>query len=259
MATFNNEIRSPTESSESPYPLGDICGSGESFDGVIPPKLPVGWAAINAIDPDGIFWQTSASGDPTPPANSPPNAAWVDDPDAISDKYLEWSAGTIDPHTELADLSFSHNYALEDTFDGGVLEISVDGGPFQDILAAGGFFGQGGYNGTISSCCGNPLAGRQAWTGTSGGFIGTDVDLSAFVGHTISLRWRMGSDSNGFSDGWRIDDVAILCMRSTPTPTPPVTPTATATPTPTATPPPTPRPTPTPRARPVPPPRPTPP
>jgi hypothetical protein len=32
--------------------------------------------------------------------------------------------------------------------------------------------------GTISTCCGNPISGRQAWTGSSGGFIDTDVDLS---------------------------------------------------------------------------------
>src|SRR5262249_12306791 len=26
--------------------------------------------------------------DPVPPANSPPNAAWINDPDTVSDKYL---------------------------------------------------------------------------------------------------------------------------------------------------------------------------
>ena len=97
----------------------------------------------------------------------------------ISDKYLDSPSGPIQPLFN-ADLHFSNNYALEDGFDGGVLEISVDAGPFQDILAAGGFFSRGGYNGTISTCCGNPLAGRQAWTGNSGGFIDTDVDLSWF-------------------------------------------------------------------------------
>jgi hypothetical protein len=163
-----------------------------------------------------------------------------------------------------------------------VLEVSIDGGPFQDILAAGGFFGQGGYNGTISACCGNPLAGRNAWTGSSGGFIETDVGLPQ--GHTIVLRWRMGTDSSVSGQGWRIDTVQIVCERPTPTATPTaattatatatatpsqtatptVTPaaTATATPTPTltatatSTPTSTPRVAPTPRPRPTPPPRP---
>ena len=89
--------------------------------------------------------------------------------------------------------AFLNNYALEDRFDGGVLEISVDAGPFQDILAAGGGFLRGGYNGNISTCCGNPLAGRQAWTGNSGGFIDTDVDLGNFGGHTVRYAgaWRV--------------------------------------------------------------------
>jgi hypothetical protein len=246
-------------------PIGG-CGLFESFDFVTPPVLPPGWTAINAIDPDGIFWQTSDSGDPSPPAQSLPNAAWVNDPDTISDKYLDSPAGTINLNAS-ADLHFSNNYALEDTFDGGVLEISVDGGPFQDILAAGGSFVRGGYNGTISTCCGNPLSGRQAWTGSSGGFIDTDVDLIGFGGHTIALRWRMGSDSSGSSEGWRVDDVFIACEQPTPTPTPFPTPTITPTPTPTVTPTPTATPTPTPtptatprvtpRPRPTPHPRPT--
>jgi hypothetical protein len=109
------------------------CGLLESFDDVIPPLLPPGWTAINAINPDGIFWQTSNSGQPIPPANSPPNAAWVNDPDTISDKYLYSPPKLID-FLSSADLHFSNNYALEDTFDGGVLEVSVDADHFKTFL-----------------------------------------------------------------------------------------------------------------------------
>jgi hypothetical protein len=107
-----------------------------------------------------------------------------------------------------------------------VLEMSIDGGPFQD---AASFIIQGGYNGTISACCGNPLAGRQAWTGSSGGFITTTVEL--LQGHTSALRWRMGSDNGGSGQGWRIDTLQGFCEGPTPT----VTPTVTASPTPTVT------------------------
>jgi hypothetical protein len=272
-------VQGPTPTPTASPPA---CSIFENFDVVTPPALPPGWTAINVIDPDGIFWQTSNSGDPTPPAESPPNAAWINDPDAISDKYLYSPPTSIEPLSS-ADLHFSNNYALQDGFDGGVLEISVDAGPFQDILTAGGSFSRGGYNGTISSCCGNPLAGRQAWTGNSGGFIDTDVDLTGFGGHTIAFRWRMGSDSSASGQGWRIDTVQMICERPTPTATatasatgsptptasptpsepsttPSPTPSATFTPTstPTTTPPPTPSPrvTPTPRLRPTPAPRP---
>jgi cell division septation protein DedD len=212
------------------------CGFFESFDEVTPPLLPPGWTAINGIDPDGILWQTSDSGNPSPPADSLPNAAWVNDPDAISDKYLYGPSGTIPPIGSSA-LIFWNNYALEDGFDGGVLEVSVDGGPFQD---AGWLIGPGGYNGTIGTCCGNPLSGRQAWTGNSGGFIETIVDLTTFGGHNITLRWRMASDSSGSGEGWRIDTIQTVCERPTPTPTPFPTPSITPTPTVTVTPTPTP-------------------
>jgi hypothetical protein len=219
------------------------CSLIESFDNVTPPALPAGWIAINGINPDGILWQTSNSGLPSPPVDSPPNAAWVNDPAAISDKYLD-SPPIMIEQLENAVLMFRTNYSLEDSRDGGVLEISIDGGPFQDILAAGGSFLQGGYNGTISACCGNPLAGRNAWTGSSGGFIQTAVGLPS--GHTIVLRWRMGSDSTGSGEGWRIDSVMNVCERPTPTSTPTITPPPT----------PTPRISPTPRPRPAPRPRP---
>jgi N-acetylneuraminic acid mutarotase len=261
----------------TPTPTPIACFLFENFDNVTPPALPSGWTAGNVIDPDGILWQTSNSGNPSPPADSPPNAAWINDPDAVSDKHLDSPPITIDA-LENAALIFRNNYALQNSFDGGVLEVSIDGGPFQDILAAGGFFGQGGYNGTISTCCGNPLAGRQAWTGSSGGFIETDVALP-FQGHTIVLRWRMASDSGVSGQGWRVDTVQIVCERPTPTATPTatttgtatatatpsqtatptVTPAASATATPTPTPTPTARPSPTPRVAPTPRPRPTPP
>ena len=65
-------------------------------------------------------------------------------------------------------LSFKHRYTTETTFDGGVLEISIAGGAFTDILDAGGSFVQGGYGASISSSAtGNALIRRRVW----GGFI----------------------------------------------------------------------------------------
>jgi Predicted solute binding protein len=244
----------------APLPSGIDGFVSEYFDNVTPPELPIGWTAINAIDPDGILWVTSDSGDPQPPADSPPNAAFINDPDAISDKYLYSPPITIVP-VGTSFLEFRHNYNLEASdvdpnvgFDGGVLEVSVDGGPFQDL---GGSVLSGGYDRTISTVRGSPIAGRQAWSGNSGGFITTLVDVS-FNGHTIVLRWRMASDESTSSQGWRIDSVYIFGERPTPSPTPPITPTPTATITPTPTPTATATPRVTPRPRLTPHPRPTP-
>lgn len=174
---------------------------GEEFDGVTPPALPPSWSSTT--------WATSDSGVPTPTADTLPNAAFVDDPDTISDKQL-LSPNIVPVCDALGPrISFRNNFNLQDGFDGGVLEVSFDDGlTFQDIVAAGGRFVTGGYNGTISSCCGNPLAGRQAWTGSSGGFITTTVDFPTC--YAFILRWRLGSDSNGSGEGWRIDTVAVF-------------------------------------------------
>jgi hypothetical protein len=210
---------------------------------------------MNVIGHDGILWVTSNSG----PVDSPPNAAFVNDPDTISDKRLQSPSIFLSKGPEPAQITFRNNFNLEDGFDGGVLEISIDGGAtFQDILTRGTFV-SGGYTGMINDCRGNPLAGRQAWTGNSGGFITTTVSLPAVTwGSEMILRWRMGSDTIFAGEGWRIDTLNITqChkpIQQTPTPT--ATTTATATVTPTSTPTPTHRPNMTPRPRPTLPPRP---
>ena len=155
----------------------------ENFDNVTPPALPPGWTATNGINPDGILWQTSNSGVPTPPNDTPPNAAWVNDPDTVSDKYLDVT-GISATESNFVRLTFRHNFNLEASdedpnlgFDGGVLELSIDGGQtFQDITFWGSFE-SGGYNRTISSDRESPIADRRAWSGNSGGFITTAVNL----------------------------------------------------------------------------------
>jgi subtilisin family serine protease len=221
----------------------------EHFDNVTPPGLPTDWTATNAQGPPPL-WVTSDSGVPMPPADTLPNAAFIDDPAVVSDKLID-SLGIFLPPAPLS-LTFRHNFNLEASgedpnlgFDGGVLELSTDGGnTFQDILAAGGTFVIGGYNRTISTDRGSPIAGRQAWSGNSEGFVTTVVNLPIFLPLNSKLRWRMASDTTGSNEGWRVDTVDIVgCVNEpcpTPTSTPPITPTPTATAsvtvTPTATP-----------------------
>jgi hypothetical protein len=232
----------------------------EDFDNVIPPALPPDWIATNAQGPPPL-WVTSSSGVPAPPADTVPNAAFIDDPGVVSDKRLDWQF-----FTDMEEVSFRHNFNLEASdvdstlgFDGAVLELSTDGGnTFQDIIDAGGSFLQGGYNRTISTDRGSPIAGRQAWSGNSQGFITTVIDTPVFG----IIRWRMASDNSGSGEGWRVDTVNVTWCKPIPsnggatppcgsTPTPPITPTPTATAT--STPRATPRSRPTPRPRPTPP------
>ena len=170
----------------------------EGFDDVTPPVLPPFWTAINGIDPDGILWQSSNSGLPSPPFDTPPNAAWVNDPPVISDKYLDGpNVGATE--SWYVQLTFRHNFNLEASsedpnvgFDGGVLEISMDGGTtFQDITVWASFDG-GEYNRTIATDRGSPLAGRPAWSGNSGGFITTVVICPQRLGTRFCVGgWRV--------------------------------------------------------------------
>ena len=229
----------------SPTPTLEPCPPGsflitilnEKFDSVVPPTLPVGWTSTNAIDPDGVLWQSSNVGLPSPPADSIPNAAWVNDPPAVSDKYFD-SPGISATESNFVRLTFRHNFNLQSGFDGGVLEIKAFNGQFVDILSVGGSFQAGGYNATIATGTGSPIAGRQAWSGTSGGFITTTVNLPPELQNAV-LRWRMASDNSGSGEGWRVDTINVVWCHfmgtpsptGTPTPTPPATPTPTATPT----------------------------
>lgn len=218
-----------------------LAGVAQNFDNVVPPVLPPDWLATNALGPPPL-WVTSNSGLPMPPAASPPNAAFVDDPGVVSDKRLD---SLHFPVSGIGvQLLFEHNFNLEASdvdpnvgFDGGVLEMSFDGGnTFQDILAIGGTFSIGGYNRTISTDRGSPIAGRPAWSGNSGGFICTIVHLP-FLPPGARFRWRMASDNSGSGEGWRVDTVAItLCepLPGCPTPTFPPRPTPAPRPLPSA-------------------------
>jgi hypothetical protein len=189
-------------------PLGaTVTRLNQNFDGVAAPALPAGWTAVNADGPAPL-WVTSNAGTPAPAADSAPNAAFVDDPNVISDKRLDSPPFSVS--TAAARLTFRHNHNLETGFDGGVLEISIGGGPFQDILAAGGSFVEGGYTHTISTAFANPIGGRQAWSGNSSGFKTTTVNLpAAAAGNNVVLRWRMGSDNSVAGVGWRVDNVEV--------------------------------------------------
>jgi len=219
-------------------------GFSENFDGVTPPSLPPDWMATQGVNQGGFpFWETSASGTPTPVADSPPNSVYSVDPANLLDNRLDtptimYGAGS--------QLTFRANYDLEQSdattaFDCGVLEISVDNGAtYQDIIAAGGSFVTGGYNHTaISTSFMNPcLPSRSNWSGISnggsGGFQTTTVNLPASgVGQQVKLRWRMCSDNSVSHAGWRVDNVAISGPCGTPTPTPTASPTATPSCTPT--------------------------
>jgi hypothetical protein len=174
----------------------------QNFDGVTAPTLPTGWSStvVTGVGSESP-WQTS-----TVTVNSAPNSALAGDYDHVTDIVLDTPPLMISSAT--AQLTFWNSFSTEPNWDGGVLEIAINGGAFQDILAAGGAFVQGGYNVTLSTGGGNAIEGRPAWNGAV--TTTTIVNLPAAAnGKTIVLRFRMGSDDGAGGDGWSIDDVVV--------------------------------------------------
>jgi HYR domain-containing protein len=186
----------------------------ENFDGVTAPALPAGWVS-NTTNGDadctvggplctlGTQW-TTVSGS----SDTAPNHAFHNDPSCVTDSTLDTPSIAIP--ASASQLTFKNFYNTESTFDGGVLEISINGGAFTDIVTAGGSFVTGGYNATISTTFLSPIAGRMAWSGNSGAFITTTVNLPAAAqGMPIKLRFRMASDCSVSATGWNIDTIKI--------------------------------------------------
>jgi hypothetical protein len=180
-------------------------GASENFDTVTPPALPAAWTAARTGGTAAIDWVTTT-------------AFFVSAPNGVATGSVPVVASTTltSPVLSIGDaggtVEFRNNFALETGFDGGVLEISINGAPFADIVAAGGAFIVGGYNATIDTDFGNPIAGRPAWSGNSGGFILTRAMLpAAAAGQSVQLRWLAGYDNSvsPTGAGWRIDDLVI--------------------------------------------------
>ena len=82
-----------------------------------------------------------------------------------------------------------------------------------DVLAGGGNFVSGGYNGHISPSYGSPIAGRPAWTGgdATAAMSQVDIEMGAFAGLNVRVRFRAACDEflagSQPGVGWFIDDV----------------------------------------------------
>lgn len=122
-------------------------------------------------------------------------------------------------------LSFDHYIATEAGYDGGNVQLSVNGGAFTPIPAAAYIFNAPKTLATSDTNT-NPLAGQPGFTGTDGGKIegswGTSqVDLSAMdvaAGDTLHVRLAVGRDGCGgidreFGGGWAVDNITISTCR----------------------------------------------
>ncbi|TDR44848.1 hypothetical protein DFR29_10529 [Tahibacter aquaticus] len=200
------------------------CNSGnQDANTAAQTTIPAGPPAVSFSDSmeNGIAgWTAAGSGvganfvQVTTASHSPTHSWFSPDGNDIGDHTLASSSAiAVGPG---ATLEFWHSFDTEDTFDGSVLEYSLDGTTWVDILAASGTipanparFSEGGYTDTISSNYDSPVGGRRAWSGNSNGFVRAVVNLADFGGRTVYFRWRLATDNSTAGAGYWLDDVLI--------------------------------------------------
>lgn len=147
-----------------------------------------------------VNWATTSS------RTNSGNTAWfAANIEGITDQYLVSDPVTLGSGAELR---FWHFYNTETTWDGGVVEISTNGGSSWTDL--GNRMTQNGYNEVIQNNDASAISTRAAFSGNSGVFVQTIVDLSTYNGQNVQIRFRFASDEFVGADGWYIDDVQLL-------------------------------------------------
>ena len=148
--------------------------------------------------------------------NSGENAWHVPNPEPTADKseqLLQLDEEILITSNHPA-LRFFHQYSIDEGTAGGVVEISTDGGNIWSDL--GPHFIRNGYTGPLTYFT-FAIPNLEAFWGKSEKFVESYVDLSAFRGETVTIRFRFGSINydnplipNKTYDGWFIDDVEFL-------------------------------------------------
>ncbi len=156
---------------------------------------------------------------------SPLDRHWhAADPASESDGSLESPAVTASASAPLK-VTFAHRHQFEidpmDAWDGGVIELSTDGGAtWSDVEALGV---APGYTHTLANNPANPLSGRKAFGGQNAAYPAMDtvtLDFGTrFAGMSVKLRFRVGADGAVGAPGWDIDDIAFEGITGTPFPT----------------------------------------
>ncbi|MEW5986607.1 MAG: FG-GAP-like repeat-containing protein [Chloroflexota bacterium] len=129
----------------------------------------------------------------------------------VSDQML-MSPALIVPAGQYAPTLLYWNYqSIEDRtaggcFDGGILEISNDGGlTWSQMLAE---LLTDPYDGVVFGTS-NPLYNLNAWCGDPQDWLQSAVNLDAYAGQTVQFRFRLGTDQSAGREGWYIDEVVL--------------------------------------------------
>ncbi len=105
-------------------------------------------------------------------------------------------------------------------YDGGVVEISTDGGTTWADAGLGVL--SPSYGSVLFSGSGNPLSGRQAYVSQSPSYPALTTVTGNFntdyAGATVRLRFRIGCDAGVGAAGWEIASIDFTGITNTPFP-----------------------------------------
>lgn len=117
-------------------------------------------------------------------------------------------------NTETLWLEFDHSFDFEVGWDGGMVQVSVNGGSFAQVTN----FTRNGYDNTIQTAhnwgYAGDMNGASVFNADSGGYISSEANLGTFSsGDTIRIRFRGGWDWGYLEDpsnpDWSVDNVRV--------------------------------------------------
>jgi len=119
-------------------------------------------------------------------------------------------------------VTLDHRYGFEESdgiwWDGGVIELSIDGGPWTDADN----WVTPGYDGVITNQAGNVLAGEDAFSGYSANWPGFEVLVldfgNAVAGSAVEVQLRIGTDEAVGAEGWEIESFTVAGIDNAPFP-----------------------------------------
>jgi hypothetical protein len=118
-------------------------------------------------------------------------------------------------HLDSVRLNLWHWYDIEpngvEPYDGANVAVAPFGTDYWNVvLPDGGYPAREGY-----TC--NPYQNQPAYAGNSSGWRQASFNLSAFVGQTVRIEFRLGTDVGTTRRGWYLDDLALLAWHSVAT------------------------------------------
>jgi hypothetical protein len=173
---------------DTPFLVPPITLFQENFDTAALAGIPFGWVSRVTA---GSAWRVINT-----QSASPPHALFAGSTGSNADTAIE--TPVIQLNLPAPQLVFRHRFLAAECCERGSLDIGVGTGPFTPLPSVGATYltGAPGPSG--------------AWTGDSGGFITTTVNLPAsLIGQNVRFRWRYVSTTFTPQLGWWIDNIAL--------------------------------------------------